>query len=257
MTQPLAGKIAMVTGAGSGIGRAAALAFARAGASVMVSDISTASGQAVAREIVDMGVKAAFQPCDVRDRGQIAALIEACVGTFGRLDCAFNNAGIGGPILKLGDYPEDAYDDLIATNLTSIFLCMKLEIAQMLKQGGGTIVNCSSITGLVGTRGMPVYSATKHAILGLTKSSALDYARDNIRINAVCPGTIHTPAVDAFLEADPDVARPFIDEMIAAQPIGRLGTPDEIGEAVVWLSSPASSFMLGQGLTVDGGYVAQ
>lgn len=253
----LDGKVAMVTGAGSGIGRAAALAFARAGATVMVSDISADTGQKVAGEITAMGGKSAFQPCDVRDRGQIAMLVEACVSTFGSLDHAFNNAGIGGPILKLGEYPEDAYDDLIATNLTSIFLCMKHEIAQMLKQGGGTIVNCSSITGLVGTRGMPMYSATKHAIMGLTKSTALDYAQDNIRINAVCPGTIHTPAMDAFLEANPAVARPFIDQMIAAQPIGRLGTPDEIGEAVVWLSSPAASFMLGQGLTVDGGFVAQ
>jgi NAD(P)-dependent dehydrogenase (short-subunit alcohol dehydrogenase family) len=247
----------MVTGGGSGIGRAAALAFARAGATVMVSDISGHAAQAVADEITAMGGKAAGKACDVRDKAAIADLIGACVTTFGSLDCAFNNAGIGGPILKLGDYPDDAYDDLIATNLTSIFHCMKLEIAQMLKQGGGSIVNCSSITGLVGTRGMPVYSATKHAIMGMTKSSALDYAQDNIRINAVCPGTIHTPAMDAFLEANPAVARPFIDQMIAAQPIGRLGTPDEIGEAVVWLSSPAASFMLGQGLTVDGGFVAQ
>ncbi len=247
----------MVTGGGSGIGRAAALAFARAGATVMVSDMSAETGQSVAGEITAIGGTSAFQQCDVRDRGQIKALVDACVGSFGRLDHAFNNAGVGGPNMKLGDLPEDAYDDLIATNLTSIFLCMKHEIAQMLKQGGGTIVNCSSVVGLVGLRGMPVYTATKHAIMGLTKSSAIDYAQDNIRINAVCPGTIHTPAVDAFLEASPDIAKPFIESLIGQHPIGRLGTPDEIGEAVVWLSSPASSYMVGQGLTVDGGYTAQ
>lgn len=257
MEGSLSGKVALVTGAGSGIGRASALAFARAGATVMVSDILPDTGQAVVEEIRALGGKAAFQRCDVSDRRMIADLVTACVATFGGVDCAFNNAGIGGPIMKLADYPEEAWDQIMATNLTSIFLCMKYEIAQMLKQGGGSIVNCSSVTGLVGTRGMPAYSASKHGIMGLTKTAALDYAQQNIRINAVCPGTIHTPAVDAFLEREPDIAPQFIAEMIAGEPIGRLGTPEEIADAVVWLSSPGASFMVGQGLTVDGGYVAQ
>lgn len=253
----LAGKAAMVTGAGSGIGRASALAFAREGAAVLVSDISADAGEAVAAEIRAGGGKAAFQQCDVRDRAMVAQLVPACLDHFGSVDCAFNNAGIGGAILKLGEYPEEAWDEVIATNLTSIFLCMKDQIAQMLKQGGGSIVNCASVTGLVGMRGMPAYAASKHGIMGMTKTAALDYAPQGIRINAVCPGTIHTPAVDAFLEADPVVARPFIDAMIAAEPIGRLGTPEEVAEAVVWLCSPMASFMIGQGLSVDGGYIAQ
>lgn len=257
MEKMLSGKVAMVTGAGSGIGRASALAFAREGAAVMVSDVDADSGAAVVGEITAAGGKAAFQRCDVRDRRMIADLVVACVATFGSLDCAFNNAGVGGPLLKTGDYPEDGWDEVIATNLTSVFLCMKHEIAQMLKQGGGSIVNCSSITGLVGLREMPAYTASKHGILGLTKTAALEYAQQGIRINAICPGTIHTPAVDALLERDPELGRQMISGLEAGKPIGRLGTPDEIADAVVWLSSPRARYMIGQGLTVDGGYVAQ
>lgn len=253
----LTGKVAMVTGAGSGIGRASALAFAKAGAAVVVSDVSADAGHKVVGEIEGAGGKAAFKHCDVRDRGMIAELIDSCVATFGSLDCAFNNAGVSGPIVKLGEYPDEGWDEVMSTNLTSIFLCMKHEINQMLKQGGGTIVNCASVSGLVGTREMPAYCASKHGIMGMTKVAALDYAQQGIRINAVCPGTIHTPAVDAFLERDPEFARPFIDAMIAAEPIGRLGTPEEVADTVVWLSGPSASFMIGQGLTVDGGYVAQ
>lgn len=253
----LDGKVALVTGSGSGIGRASAIAFAQAGATVVVSDVSAESGERVAEEIRQSGAKASFVQCDVRDADSIRALIAKTVELYGSLDCAFNNAGIGGPIQPLEDYPDDGWDTVIATNLTSIFHCMKHEIRQMLKQGGGSIVNCASVSGLVGTRNMPAYCASKHGIMGMTKVTALDYATQGIRINAVCPGTIHTPAVDAWLAADPENARPFIDEMIKAEPIGRLGTPEEVASAVVWLCSPGASFMIGHGLSVDGGYVAQ
>jgi NAD(P)-dependent dehydrogenase (short-subunit alcohol dehydrogenase family) len=257
LTNPLQNKVAMVTGAGSGIGRASALAFARAGAAVVVSDISDAAGEKVVKEIDGAGGKAHFLRCDVRDRAAIAALVKGTVERFGRLDCAFNNAGIGGPILKLDQYADEDWDEVIRTNLTSMFVCMKHEIIQMLRQGGGSIVNCASVTGLAGIRGMPAYSASKHGILGITKVAALDYAQQGIRINAVCPGTIHTPAVDEFMANKPEIAVQFLAEMTAAEPIGRLGTPDEIANAVVWLSGPDASFMIGAGLTVDGGYMAQ
>lgn len=253
----LSGKVALVTGAGSGIGRASALAFAQSRAKVIVSDVSVESGKAVSEEISDLGGDAHFIQCDVSDRNSIGALIADAVAYYGRLDCAFNNAGIGGPIQPLEDYPEDGWDQVIATNLTSIFLCMKHEIKQMLAQGGGSIVNCASVSGLAGTRGMPAYCASKHGILGLTKVTALDYAQQGIRINAVCPGTIQTPAVDAWLKNDPINAEPFIAEMVRAEPIGRLGTPDEVASAVIWLCSPGASFMIGHGLAVDGGYMAQ
>jgi NAD(P)-dependent dehydrogenase (short-subunit alcohol dehydrogenase family) len=253
----LTGKVALVTGAGSGIGRAAANAFANAGAMVVVSDLNPDSGQAATDEICSSGAEASFVQCDVRDPSSIAALIAKAVETYGSLDCAFNNAGIGGPIQPLDDYPDEGWDEVISTNLTSIFHCMKHEVRQMMKQGSGAIVNCASVNGLAGMRGMPAYCAAKHGILGITKAAALDYAPRGIRINAVCPGTIHTPAVDAWLAADPVNARPFIDEMVRAEPIGRLGTPEEVAAAVVWLCSPAASFMIGHGLAVDGGYMAQ
>lgn len=253
----LSGKIAVVTGGGSGIGRASSMAFARAGAAVMVSDVRDDAAQAVAEEILAAGGVAKAISCDVRDGDQIERLIAQTVEAFGRVDCAFNNAGYGGAVAKVADYPVNIWDDVLRTNLTSVFLCMKYQIAQMLRQGGGSIVNCASVTGLVGTTTMPAYSASKHGIVGLTRSAAIDYAEDGIRINAICPGTIHTPAVDAFLEREPDVAREFLGKKAAAHPIGRLGTPDEVAEAVLWLSSPAASFMIGHALAVDGGYTAR
>lgn len=257
MVQAFADKAVLVTGAASGIGKATAVAFARSGAHVMLSDINAKAGEAARDEIAASGGTVDFYPCDVGDEAMVVALIRACVERFGRIDCAFNNAGIGGPLLKLGEYSTSDWDAVIRTNLTSVFLCMKYEIAEMLKQGGGTIVNCSSITGLVGLQGMPAYAASKHGIMGLTKTAALDYIQQGIRINAICPGTIHTPAVDAVIENDPENAPQLIAGLEAGQPIGRLGRPEEIAAAVLWLSSPDASFVVGQGMTVDGGYVAR
>jgi len=253
----LSGAVAMVTGGGSGIGRASALAFARAGAKVAVADLLADRAEAVVDEIRRAGGDALPVTCDLRRPQHAAGLADQVVQAYGRLDCAFNNAGVGGPIQPLDEYPDEAWDDVIATNLTSIFHCMKGEVRQMLKQGGGSIVNCASITGLAGTRGMSAYSASKHGILGLTKTAALEYATRGIRINAVCPGTIHTPAMDDFIRQDPERSQPFIDAMVAAQPIGRLGRPEEVAEAVVWLSSPRASLAVGSGLVIDGGYLAQ
>jgi NAD(P)-dependent dehydrogenase (short-subunit alcohol dehydrogenase family) len=257
MNKALNGKIALVTGAGSGIGHASALAFARAGATVVVSDVLLERCESVVSEITREGGNASARQCDVRDPQQINALFQTVLESYGQLDCAFNNAGVGGPITPLAEYPDDAWSEVIGTNLASVFHCMKHEIQQMVKQGAGSIVNCASVTGLNGMRGMPVYSASKHGILGLTKSAALDYAQQGVRINAVCPGVIHTPAVDEWMEKDPDGAKQFMQEMTAREPIGRLGTPDEVANAVVWLCSPGASFMIGHGLAVDGGYTAQ
>lgn len=257
MNKALNGKIALVTGAGSGIGHASALAFAQAGATVVVSDVLMDRCESVVGEITSTGGNASARRCDVRDPKQIDALFQYVLDTYGRLDCAFNNAGIGGPIMPLADYPDEAWNQVIATNLTSVFHCMKHEIRQMIKQGEGSIVNCASVTGLTGMRGMPVYSASKHGILGLTKTAALDYAQQGVRINAVCPGVIHTPAVDEWMAKDPEGAQQFMQLMTASEPIGRLGTPDEVASAVVWLCSPGASFMIGHGLAVDGGYTAQ
>lgn len=256
MAGGFAGKVALVTGAGSGIGRASALAFAREGASVMVSDSLADRCDAVVGTITAAGGTAKAFRCDVRDRGEIAALMTETISVFGGIDHAYNNAGVGGPIANFADYPEESWDQIIQTNLTSIFLCMKHEINHMLERGGGTIVNCSSASGITGNSGMSAYSASKFGIIGLTKTAAKEYAAQGIRVNAVCPGTIHTPAVDAFLEGEPEVAEPFLAAKKAQQPIGRLGTPDEVAQAVLWLSGPGASFAIGHCLVVDGGRTA-
>lgn len=253
----LAGKVALVTGGAAGIGEGAARAIAAAGARLIIADIDRTNGERVAAELTAAGQLTTFVACDFRDRGAIAALYTAIEQQFGRLDCAFNNVGIGGPFAPLGDYPEEAWDELLATNLTSMFLCMKHEIRMMQAQGKGAIVNCSSVTGHVATPNMPGYVASKHAILGLTRSTAHDYATQNIRVNAVCPGTIHTAAVDAYLERDPVGGPAYIAAMVAGQPIGRLGTPAEVGNAVTWLLSDAASFVTGHGLVADGGYLTR
>jgi NAD(P)-dependent dehydrogenase (short-subunit alcohol dehydrogenase family) len=257
MSKPFSGKIALVTGGGSGIGHASALAYARAGATVVVADLVAERCDAVVAEILRADGQAVAQACDVSQLAQIDALFDFIAERFGRLDVAFNNAGIGGPVGLLADFPDESWDQVMNTNLASVFRCMKREIPLMLASGGGAIVNCASVAGHVGMRNMPVYTASKHGILGLTKSAALDYAPQGVRINAVCPGVIHTPAVDAWKAADPVGAGQFMDAMVAAEPIGRLGTPTEVAEAVLWLSSPQSSFVVGSGLVVDGGYIAQ
>jgi NAD(P)-dependent dehydrogenase (short-subunit alcohol dehydrogenase family) len=249
------GKTALVTGAGSGIGRATALAFARDGARVVVSDVTDA-GQETVTLIESGGGQARFIRADVSDPAQVEQMVVEAVAAFGRLDIAFNNAGISGSSAGGGgptaDYPLAAWNQVIAINLTGVWLCMKAEIPAMLANGGGAIVNNASILGLVGFANAGAYVASKHGVVGLTRTAALEYATAGIRVNAVCPGFIHTPMI-AGIEADRDTS----GAIAAKHAMNRLGDPDEIAGAVLWLASPAASFVTGQAIAVDGGYVAQ
>lgn len=247
------GKVALVTGAGSGIGRAAALAFAREGAKVIVSDIVTEGGHETVRLIQESGGAATFVETDVSKTSEVEALVQQTVATYGRLDFAHNNAGIEGRVGRVADDDDENWDRVIAINLTGVRLCMKYEIRQMLTQNGGAIVNTSSGAGLVGIRGSSAYVASKHGVIGLTKTAALEYAKSGIRVNAVCPGVIQTPMVERISHASPRATA----AMAAMHPMGRTGKPEEIAEAVVWLCSEAASFVTGHALSVDGGYVAQ
>ncbi len=253
MAGRLTEKVALVTGAGSGIGRASALAFAREGAKVVLSDISIEGGEATGQVIRDAGGEATFVYADVAQAGDVATLIDTVVHRYGRLDCAFNNAGIKGPIAPVAEVTEEDWHRTLAVNLTGVWLCMKHELAQMLQQESGVIVNCSSVAGLVGFRGSAAYVASKHGIVGLTKTAALDCAQAGIRVNAVCPGVVQTPMIERFTGGSPAAKA----ELIAMEPMGRLGTADEVAEAVIWLCSPAASFITGHALVVDGGFVAQ
>lgn len=247
------GQVALVTGASSGMGLAAARAFAEAGAAVVLADINQAALSAVTADLAGSGHQVLAVPCDVADEEQVAALIATAVERFGRLDMAFNNAGIQLPVCDAADEPAEAFDRVTATNLRGVWACMKHELAQMRLQGGGAIVNCSSLGGLVGNPGRAAYHATKHGVLGLTRSAALEYAPRGIRINAVCPGTIATPMVTGMVATgELDLA-----ESLANQPINRLGEPEEIAAAVLWLCSPGASFVIGVALPVDGGYTAR
>jgi NAD(P)-dependent dehydrogenase (short-subunit alcohol dehydrogenase family) len=254
LTGHLDGKVALVTGAASGIGRATALACARDGAKLVVSDITAEAGRRVVDEIETTGGNAIFVEADVSKSVDVARLIKAAVDTYGRLDCAHNNAGVEGPVRLFHEYAEAEWDQVIGVNLKGVFLCMKHEIAQMLSQGGGAIVNTSSVAGLVGAQGAgPIYSASKHGVVGLTMTAALAYAQQGIRVNAVCPGLVQTPMLERLLAMRPDLTPRYL----AAEPIGRFATPDEIAAAVVWLCSDAASFVTGVALPVDGGYVAR
>ena len=253
MNESFNGKVALVTGAGAGMGLATAKAFAEAGASVVLVDIQEEAVRAEASQLEASGRKALALRCDVSDDGQVASMIERTVSSFGRLDAAFNNAGVMQHRVETADISGDEWDRVMAINLRGVFLCMKYELRQMLRQGGGAIVNCSSIAGGIGNPGRAAYAAAKHGVLGLTQSAALEYAARGIRINAVCPGTIKTPMVQSMTGGDSKV----LAEMVKDEPIGRLGEPEEIAAAVLWLCSPGASFVVGHALLVDGGYTAR
>ena len=254
MPDSLNNKITLVTGAGSGIGRAASLVLAREGATVVVADIDADGGEQTLSAIKDMGGEGMFVHADVSRAADVEAMVDAAVNAYGRLDCAYNNAGIEGYYGgRLHEYPEDTFDRLMYINVKGVWLCLKYEIPQMLKQGSGAIVNTASVAGLVGSRRLSVYSASKHAVIGLTKSAALEYASDGIRVNAVCPGIIDTPMMDRLAEGRDDYAA----AIPTRQPIGRKGTPDEIAEAVAWLCSDAASLVTGLAMAVDGAFTAQ
>jgi len=246
-------KVALVTGGSSGIGRAAALAFAREGARVVVSDIVEEGGRETLDMIRKAGGEAIFVKVDVIRAEEVEAMVKRTVETYGRLDCAFNNAGVGGEIATIENSREEVWDRVLAINLKSVWLCMKYEVPQMLSQGGGAIVNTASVAGLIGFPAQAAYVASKHGVIGLTKSAALDHARSGIRVNAICPGVIRTPMIGRRLDAKPNREAAYI----AMEPVGRLGEPQEIAEAVVWLCSDAASFVTGHSMAVDGGLVAR
>jgi NAD(P)-dependent dehydrogenase (short-subunit alcohol dehydrogenase family) len=242
--------VALVTGAGSGMGLTTARAFAEAGAAVALADANEAAARTAAEELASAGHKAIAIRCDVADEAQVADMVARVVSTFGRLDAAFNNAGVQSPVAEMADAESGEYDRVMDINLRGVWNCMKYELRQMREQGSGAVVNNSSIGGLIGIPGRATYHAAKHGVLGLTKSAALEYASRGIRINAVCPGTIETPMVTEMLAKEPVAMM----EIMRDTPIQRLGRSEEIAAAVLWLCSPGSSFVIGHALVVDGGY---
>lgn len=258
MTRTLDGKIVLITGAATGIGKAVALASAQQGAKLIVADTQEEPGRTTVELITKQGGEAIFVSTDVTDAASVQAMVAKAVAHYGRLDGALNNAGISGvgiggsqrPVTA--DYPDERWDRVLAVNLTGVFLCMKAEIRQMLQQGGGSIVNMASVVGLVAVVNNAAYVASKHGVVGLTRTAALEYAKQNIRINCACPGYVETPMTAAGLQ---DPTRKAM--MMASQPQGRLGTAEEVAQAVVWLLSDSASFVLGSALTIDGGYSAQ
>ncbi len=252
-TYDFTGKVALVTGAAMGMGLSTARAFAQAGAAVVLGDVNGESVQSAAQVLIDAGHQALAVTCDVSDETQVAAMVQRTVDTYGRLDMAFNNAGIMIRVSDAADEELAIYERVNGINQRGVWASMKYELRQMRTQGEGAIVNCSSLGGLVGLPQRGSYHASKHGVIGLTKCAALEYAPRGIRVNAICPGTIDTPMVQAMFatgELDRNAA-------IAAEPIGRLGTGDEIAAAVLWLCSPGAGFVVGVALPVDGGYVAQ
>jgi NAD(P)-dependent dehydrogenase (short-subunit alcohol dehydrogenase family) len=274
----LTGKVGLITGGAVGIGRATALAFAREGARVVVADILAEEGAETVRLVQAQGGSALFVPCDVSRSDQVKVLIARTVAAYGRVDCAFNNAGMEGQIAATADCDEDNWDCVIAVNLKGVWLCMKYEIQQMLRQKSGAIVNTSSVAGVVAERGFPAYAAAKGGVVQLTRTAAVEYAGTGLRINAVCPGIIMTPMIDRALAKmsvnamAPGLARPSLLSRLAdrvmhtrpaqkmmtglMQPLGRPGQPEEVAEAVVWLCSDAASFVTGHSMLVDGGMTA-
>ena len=253
MSDSLRGRSGLVTGAGSGLGRATALQFGALGARVIVADVNVEAGGAVVAEIVDAGGSARFVATDVTDPAACEALVAACIDAFGTLDFAVNNAGTTGTPGSIVDYPLDAWRATMAVNLDGVFFAMRAELPSMVEAGRGAIVNVASGAGLVGFAGLPAYVASKHGVVGLTKSAALECAARGVRINCVCPGSVRTPMLEGFMGGDERMER----AMTAGVPMGRLGTPAEIAEAIVWLCSDAASYMVGHALVCDGGATVQ
>ena len=253
MTNQFSDKVALVTGGASGLGRASAMAMAREGAKVVVSDVAVSKGEATVRLILRAGGQAFFVKADVTKSSEVKAMVQATVKTFGRLDFALNNAGIDGVRARTANYPEEIWHQVINLNLTGVFLCLKHELPVMVEQGGGVIINMSSVAGVTGFPGHAAYTASKHGVIGLTKTAALDYAGTGIRVNAICPAYTHTPMLDRMLEHKPELEA----KLISRVPLRRLGTAEEIARAAIYLFSDAAAFITGHPLVMDGGIVAE
>jgi NAD(P)-dependent dehydrogenase (short-subunit alcohol dehydrogenase family) len=246
-------KVALVTGAASGLGLATAKAFAASGAFVVLADWNAKEVESAAKEIADQGHKTLAIRCDVSDDAEVEAMVKQTVATFGRLDAAYNNAGVQGVLAEIADSPRDDYDRVMAINLRGVWSCMKFELQQMRKQGSGAIVNCSSLGGLIGGARRGTYHAAKHGVIGFTKSAAMEYATYGIRVNDVCPGMMQTPMVDQMIaEGQGEELNAMLKAYV---PMGRLGRPEEVADVVLWLCSSAASYVTGQSISVDGGYV--
>jgi len=245
-------KVVLVTGGSYGIGRAAAIGFARKGAKVSIADLDVERGEETLRRIKEAGGEAIFVKTDVSSEEDVKALVEKTVQTYGKLDCAFNNAGIHKQFVSTIDFSAEDWEEMINVNLKSVWLCMKYEIPQMLKQGKGSIVNTSSAAGLVGAPSNPAYPASKHGVVGITKSTALEYARKGIRVNCVCPGPTRTGMNEALVATSPEIVR-AMDQKV---PMGRIGEPEEVAAAAIFLCSDEASYITGHALPVDGGIVA-
>lgn len=251
------GLVALVTGSGAGIGRATAVKFAEEGAKVVVSDVNAGGGEETVSVIGRAGGEATFLPCDISRPNDVEALVRGTVARYGKLDCACNNAGIEGRIVPFAEQTIDTFDRVISVNLRGTFLCLKAEISEMAKTGGGAIVNLASVAGLVGFPGLSPYVASKHAVNGLTKNAALEYGKQGIRVNSVCPGGIDTRMLDSLAEQATGGTQTTREMMNPYHPIGRIGEPKEVAELIVWLCSPRASFVTGANIPVDGGFVAQ